>query len=81
MNPATGMTNAEAVKSGKSCFFSKPHGLWFEDGALLPPVPEANQPMDSNPPAIPATEPTAVVDKPPAKAKVDPKAAATDKAG
>jgi len=40
MTYATGMTDQQAVKSGKSCFYSKPHGLWFADGETPPPLPE-----------------------------------------
>jgi hypothetical protein len=54
---ATGMTDQQAVKSGKSCFYSKAHGLWFADGETPPPLPEPfnailDNPADEPDPAI-----------------------------
>lgn len=60
MTHATGMTDQQAVKSGKSCFFSKAHGLWFADGETPPPLPEPFKAILDNP----ADEPAPVIADP-----------------
>ncbi len=58
MKYATGMTEQEAIKSGKSCTFSKAHGLWFADGETPQPIPApeaAAKVQESQPVSVAAT--------------------------